>query len=389
MNIISKLLAAIVGLALTLPLAAQGLGTRDSRDPRQEAERAEHRDRERQRQARLELLQAQRELRRSAERVATLARETAGDEVERALQLSTFGRPVIGVVLREDPQAGVQLAAVTPDGPADRAGLKSGDRVLAIDGQPIGRGDPGERLSRARELVGRPAEGQTLALEIERNAQRLGISVVAERTPGFERLIAPDADELMRRLQPLLSPEFRFSIGELTPFAACPPQDADCDPSALLDVLRWRGLRMARLDADLGRYFGTERGVLLLAVDPDALKPLRAGDVLLEVDGQAVTDPGEVMRALHDKPVGKTIALLVRRDGRNQPMQIAAPRLSRLPSTPLPPAPPAAPAPPTPPIPASHAAPPPPPAPANTAPPTPAPAPPLPPARTGILQSVL
>lgn len=365
MNRCLTLTTLALGLGFAMPALAQTSPAPDATELRQD-------------EMRRELSRAQQELQRNAERVAALARELSGDEVERALALSTFGRPVIGVVLREDPKSGVVLAAVTPDGPADRAGLRSGDRLVAIDDEPIGRGDPGERLARARALIGRPDSGQSLRLGIERGGRTQEFSVTAERMPGFERLIAPDADELMRRLQPLVNPEFVYEIGQLAPFAGCPPQDPGCDRTELLDVLRWRGLRMARLDADLGRYFGTERGVLVLAVDPEELKPLRGGDVLLEVDGHPVTDPGEVMRELRDKPVGEPVDLLVRREGRNQTVQIAAPRLSRLPRIPLPPAPPAPPAPPklgTPPAPPAA--------------PGVAPAPPAPPERRGVLRSVL
>lgn len=414
MNRYPNLLALALGACLALPVAAQSRSSSAEVERGQAAEEQRAAELER-RQAELqrELSHAQQELRRNAERVATLARELSSEEVGRAMQLSTFGRPVIGVVLREDPSAGVGLAAVTPDGPADRAGLKSGDRLITIDGQPVGRGDPGERLARARDLIGRPQAGQALRLGIERDGRTQEYAVTAERLPGFEQLIAPDADELMRRLQPLVSPEFVYEVGQLTPFAGCAPDDTDCDRSDLLDVLRWRGLRMARLDADLGRYFGTERGVLLLAVDPEQLKPLRGGDVLLEVDGKPVADPGEVMRELRNREVGEPVDLLVRREGRNQPMQIAAPRLSRLPRIPLPPAPPAPPAPalpglpPLPPAPPSPAVPPtpgvapaPPAPPPPSAPPRPSamptpeaapapPAPPAPPARRGVLESVL
>lgn len=58
--------------------------------------------------------------------------------------------PVIGVMLDAQAQGeGVQVLdraidgepAVTPDGPADKAGIKAGDVILAIDGRPVAQSD--------------------------------------------------------------------------------------------------------------------------------------------------------------------------------------------------------------------------------------------------------
>jgi serine protease Do len=55
--------------------------------------------------------------------------------------LTTHGhldRGWLGVAVSDDDaRSGVQVTAVEPDGPADRAGLRSGDRILAVNGEPV------------------------------------------------------------------------------------------------------------------------------------------------------------------------------------------------------------------------------------------------------------
>ena len=110
-----------------------------------------------------------------------------------AQQLITTGKavhPVIGVFL--DPAysgEGVRIAdegpdgepAVNPDGPADEAGLKPGDVVIAFEGKPVSEGDELVVAIRAR------AVGDKVTLTIRRGGDRAGCHDGAR---GFGRLTA-------------------------------------------------------------------------------------------------------------------------------------------------------------------------------------------------------
>jgi hypothetical protein len=90
---------------------------------------------------------------------------------------ATFEFGGIGAGLDGSPPDGIRFGAIFPDGPAARAGLAVGDRIVAIDGAGIGglsvadvlqllRGRPGTNVG---IVVHRPSTGQDLDLVVERS----------------------------------------------------------------------------------------------------------------------------------------------------------------------------------------------------------------------------
>ena len=67
-------------------------------------------------------------------------------------------------------------------------------------------------------------------------------------------------------------------------------------------------LELAPVNPQLGSYFGTTEGVLVVDVPDPAPLGLKAGDVVLSVDGRKVSSPGQLMRILgsydSDEPIG-------------------------------------------------------------------------------------
>jgi membrane-associated protease RseP (regulator of RpoE activity) len=127
----------------------------------------------------------------------------------------------------------------------------------------------------------------------------------------------------------------------------------------------WWGLNMAPLNAELGHYFGAEKGALVLAANAEALPGIRGGDVITRVADQDVARPEDVLRTLRDQPAGKNVPIRVLRDRKTIALDMKAPEFNSIfevaPPPPLPPTPPAAPpAPPAPLSPGAKAPPPPP-----------------------------
>lgn len=299
-------------------------------------------------------------------RMAELSREMAGEYRQVSAQAmslrSSLKRPIVGVVLGNDAEGQVQLTGISPDGPAAKAGLHAGDRLLRIDGKPIAGDTPSERLDSARDMLAGLKEGQKVVLAYERDGKAGEATVQAMVMPrvlvlgngGHARhFTLPGGDEFT-----VIAPEIDMEIGRIAPFAAaCGDDPEDCGIPLLSQAFRWRGLNLAAVDAGLGRYFGTERGVLVLRSGED-LAGLQSGDVILDVDGTAVDTPREAMRALGDKPAGEKIRIEVLRDRKRQSVEIVAPEATRSFRFLLPPEPPAPPAPPKPPKPPAPPAPP-------------------------------
>src|SRR5262249_47554830 len=136
-------------------------------------------------------------------------------------------------------------------------------------------------------------------------------------------------------------------------------------PGNLHIQMPWWGLNLAPLNADLGHYFGTDKGVLVIAADNDSLPGIKAGDVITNIAGTTVNRPEDALRALRDEDTGKDVPIKVLRERKRFALKMKAPESKSIFTMRMPPpAPRALPAPGAAPAPAAVPAPPAPPAPA-------------------------
>ena len=117
------------------------------------------------------LADAQRELQRASARVAELHQVMARDQIQAALRRPVFARPMIGIVMGRDDTGGVKLMAVTPGSPAAEAGLRSGDRLLRINGTAIDAGSAETRLAVTQDMLASLKEGEAVRLGWERDGK--------------------------------------------------------------------------------------------------------------------------------------------------------------------------------------------------------------------------
>jgi hypothetical protein len=331
-----------------------------------------------------QLASAQADLERSARRVADLSRQLGEAGMgPLMMQHRVVRRPMLGVLLATDPQAGVRIAGVTPNSPAAKGGLRSGDRLTMIDGREILGSSAELRVVNARGLLDHLDVKTPVKLSVQRGTQTLALQAtpsLRDDVPAFafvdERgnviqgsgrvLIQSDesgvsAHRLDASPPPGVSPRIEREVIRMGPGDPCKGNDCD-DLPLLAEAFRWHGLNLAAVDAQLGRYFGTNSGVLVLSTG-QALAGLQPGDVLRTIDGKPVATPRQAMAALEARPVGSRVDVEYLRDKRTAHAQVTVPKATpwRFPAPPPPP--PAPPAPPAPAAPRAPMAPPPPPAP--------------------------
>ncbi|HJS78285.1 MAG TPA: DegQ family serine endoprotease [Burkholderiales bacterium] len=163
---------------------------------------------------------------------------------------------------------GALIALVEPGSPADKAGLKPGDVVLAYNGQPI---DDTNKLPR---LVAATKPGQSATLRIWRDGK---------------------------------AEEVKFTAGELVVDAkpAKPAAEKSTKPNRL-------GLVVSELPAAQRKALGIDYGLVVESADASR-SPLRPGDVIVGVGRETIKSLEDFDRLIAEHKQGDTVALLVRR----------------------------------------------------------------------------
>lgn len=272
-------------------------------------------------------------------RMADLSARLGDDSNATVLRYLADGkRAMLGIAV--SPAGGAdRVVAVTPGGPAQRAGIEVGDRITAIDGVPVptraGAGSAGS---------GHFDAGKPVTLTVDRGGRVLHVKVTPERMqddsiPALLGAVVQQATELPVPQAFPRQPD--VAIGQSFPngrsISAFEKEAQAAITRALGDSAGpWWGLDLAPLNPDLGQYFGTSAGVLVLSRNQKLFPELRPGDVIRFVDGQSVASPSGAMRALRAVPSGKPIDLAILRHGKALRLSITAPASSAT----LPPLPP-------------------------------------------------
>ncbi|MEJ2539433.1 MAG: PDZ domain-containing protein [Gemmatimonadota bacterium] len=113
---------------------------------------------------------------------------TASAAQEAAVYPGASGSGWLGVNVHvitspERPEGVITLADVLPESPAAQAGLRPGDRVIALNGVPV-------TAERFRSLTRRLQAGDPTALTVLRGGEELRVSVVAGQRPAPSQIVA-------------------------------------------------------------------------------------------------------------------------------------------------------------------------------------------------------
>ena len=232
---------------------------------------------------------------------------------------SSENRGRIGVVVNtaanaDSDKIGARIVAVTPSGPADKAGLKAGDVITKFNGTPLGgvsagsddeeQSGPGMKLV---ELARALDPGDTVKIEYRRGNDAKQATLVAEEVEGGGPFAITIPDGGFRGIVPRI---------EIPPMAETPRWEMGNMGMSFCFGDAWCSLQLVNLNADLGEYFGTREGVLVIRAPGDSSLPLKAGDVILTIGGRKATTPEHAMRILHSYDNGESVSIEVMRHQR-------------------------------------------------------------------------
>ncbi len=218
---------------------------------------------------------------------------------------------------------GLVIAGVTPDGGAKQAGLAAGDRIVAIGGVRLDSGGaekPGKMLS---NVIKELEPGDPVKVEYVRDGKTVKVDVVTQPKRAFVmKSLAVELDQLDPGFTDELVKEFA-DLEELKELAEL----AELGKLEALRELEDLGapIKLEDMDGDLARYFGVDEGVLVIE-PPSEGSELKSGDVLLELDGNEVTNAREAMKTLAMS--GETIDARVLRNGKKRQVSIDCSQLS-------------------------------------------------------------
>jgi serine protease Do len=177
----------------------------------------------------------------------------------------------LGKALGLNGAKGALVAEVSPGGAADRAGVKSGDVIVSVDGTPVASS---EELPR---IIARHAPGAHAKVEISRSGSRQTLDVALDELK----------DDAARESKA--------------------PGSSGADAPAGLGI-------------EIGESPNRKGEVVVGNVAPGSPADGRLvpGDVILEVNSAAVHKPEEVVARTKSTPSGSPVLLKIKRDGKTR-----------------------------------------------------------------------
>ena len=207
---------------------------------------------------------------------------------------------------KQGQPSGVFIESVREGSPAAKAGIQTGDIVIDFDGERVRSASHFTRL-------------------VQESVPNREVTAVVIRGTSKQNLkIAPEAGGLN-----ILSNNSRRQLQDLQ--LNLPRGNFNFDNNALRRVFPTNGatlgVTVSPLSDQLASYFGVKQGVLVSAVtsnSPAAGAGVRAGDVITAVNGQNVSNSGDITSALRQGS-GESVEISVTRDKKSLSLKATIP----------------------------------------------------------------
>lgn len=337
-----KALKIILPVTAALLLAGQSIAQSADEERAEQTTASDAEFVERMREAEERLAEAARRVAElSTERLGSIGLGSTQDLQRHAFEFSN--KPRIGVTIGDygegAPVEGVSVIGVTPGSAAADAGIRAGDIITSVNDESMSAESSEAANMRLLDFMKGVEEGDKLDVEYLRDGN-VGRVEVEPRirednafawVPGMAGGVIPRVPDI--QVAPEVVERFRYTFGG------------------------WRGvwgdMELVELSEGLGRYFGTDSGLLVISAPQSNDFKLQDGDVIQNIDGREPSSVNHCMRILGSYQPGEKLVLNIMRDKRHEKIEVEVPddRSSRLfRQAPEPPTPALAPVPMPPPV---------------------------------------
>ena len=208
--------------------------------------------------------------------------------------------------LKLKDERGVEVTMVDQDAPAGKAGLKEHDVILSMNGPNVESG------AQLRRMIRETPAGRIVTLGVSRDGQPLTLKVqLADRHKSVAW--GPKTKD------------FKFEMPPMPPMP-----DFDMPVSVVVAHSSVRsGLMVENITPQLGDFFGVKsgKGVLIRSVEKGSRAEksgFRAGDVIVRVNDQPVSDTSDFSHAIRSV-TGGSVTVGVIREKREQNLTLPLP----------------------------------------------------------------
>ena len=225
-------------------------------------------------------------------------------------------RPVLGITIGNDPGddvvEGVEIIGVSPGGAAAEAGLRSGDVITAVNEEMLSADNAEVANQKLLDFLSGVEEGDTLDVEYLRDGK---VSTVE---------VSPQS--ILHRVFQFRGPgsDWHVSVPHAPGSSGAPRVDFERFVF-MSGAGGWGDMEMVELTEDLGRYFGTDEGFLVVSAPKGENLKLRDGDVIQSIDGREPRSVSHTIRILSSYQSGETLEIKIMRDKRRQTLKIEMP----------------------------------------------------------------
>lgn len=201
---------------------------------------------------------------------------------------------------------GVVVERVFENSPAEKSGFQKGDIIVKFGGDVV------SSARKLQRLVSETAPDHNVAVTVLRGGKEVELNVTIGKRDGFAVIEGG--------LGPMGQGDGRTFELRVPRIEGLPPMGGGNIERRVIvrgGDRRAIGVGVAPLTKQLGDYFGVSDGKGLLVNEvrensPAAKAGIKAGDVIVQADGKAVSDTEELVEAINAKKEGEVVLNVVR-----------------------------------------------------------------------------